>query len=461
MATNPRSRNNTDAALSAVEEALRLDFGSQAEDPERNTRRPPEPRAPETGPRADLMRRGELARRPEASRTPAPPRRGPEPVRSEPPRTEARRPEPAPMPPPREDARRPEPPRAEDDPAPQVQQARPRAAGARSRLAANDDRRGSIALAAYQRRPSRLIYPVAIALSLFWAVVVIGISLSNGVFSDGDFLSSARVLNTALFLFVPIGFLWAIASMIWRTQELRIVARSITDVAQRLSEPENIATDAVVNVSQAIRREVASVGDGIERALARASELELLVHNEVAALERSYSDNETRMRALIDDLAGQREAIVINSERVRTSIVAAQESLSKDLRIASESIAENVTHAGNRITMALSDRGEQITVALAGAGETMVAQLASRGEDLVNRLADTVSDVAESLAQTGAQVTDALLARSADINDTLETTGRAMADTIAERGREVNDTLARVGSELVLGFYNRTAEITR
>ena len=72
-----------------------------------------------------------------------------------------------------------------------------------------------------------------------------------------------------------------------------------------------------------------------------ASELELLVHNEVAALERSYSDNETRMRALIDDLAGQREAIVINSERVRTSIVSAQESLSKDLRIASESIAEN------------------------------------------------------------------------------------------------------------------------
>ena len=169
--------------------------------------------------------------------------------------------------------------------------------------------------------------------------------------------------------------------MIWRTQEMRIVARSITDVAQRLSEPENIATDAVVNVSQAIRREVAAVGDGIERALARASELELLVHNEVAALERSYSDNETRMRSLIDDLAGQREAIVINSERVRTSIVSAQESLSKDLRIASESIAENVTHAGNRITMALTERGEQITVALATSGETMVepARLARRG----------------------------------------------------------------------------------
>src|SRR6185503_2484015 len=120
-------------------------------------------------------------------------------------------------------------------------------------------------------------------------------------FGGSDLLSSARFLNVVLYLAVPIALVWAIASMMWRTQELKIVARSITDVAQRLSEPEDIATDAVVNVSQAIRREVAAVGDGIERALARASELELLVHNEVSALERSYSDNETRMRSLIDD----------------------------------------------------------------------------------------------------------------------------------------------------------------
>src|SRR5690606_26529771 len=186
-----------------------------------------------------------------------------------------------------------------------------------------------------------------------------GLSAYGSDLFAGDVLSSARLLNFGLFLGVPIAFIWAIASMTWRSQEMRIVARQITEVATRLSEPENIATDAVINVSQAIRREVASVGDGIERALARAGELELLVHNEVAALERSYSDNETRMRALIDDLAGQREANVINSERVRTSIVTAQESLSKDLRIASESIAENVTQAGNRITMALTDRGEQ------------------------------------------------------------------------------------------------------
>ena len=167
--------------------------------------------------------------------------------------------------------------------------------------------------------------------SVLWAVLVVAMGLSGDVFSGGFSLATPGTLNFVLLLFLPVGFFWAIATMVWRSQEMRIVSRQITDLASRLSEPENIATDAVVNVSQAIRREVAAVGDGIERAIARASELELLVHNEVAALERSYSDNETRMRSLIDDLAGQREAIVINSERVRTSIVSAQESLSKDL----------------------------------------------------------------------------------------------------------------------------------
>ncbi len=55
----------------------------------------------------------------------------------------------------------------------------------------------------------------------------------------------------------------------------------MTEVAIRLIEPETIATEQVVTLSQAIRREAASMGDGIERALARAGELEVIVRTEV------------------------------------------------------------------------------------------------------------------------------------------------------------------------------------
>ena len=47
---------------------------------------------------------------------------------------------------------------------------------------------------------------------------------------------------------------------------------------------------------------VAAVGDGVERALARAGELETLVRGEIATLERAYSDNEIRIRSLVDEL---------------------------------------------------------------------------------------------------------------------------------------------------------------
>ena len=50
---------------------------------------------------------------------------------------------------------------------------------------------------------------------------------------------------------------------------------------------------------------------------ARAAELETLVHSEVATLERAYGENEIRIRALVDELITQREAILANAERVR------------------------------------------------------------------------------------------------------------------------------------------------
>ena len=180
MATNPRKTPN-DAALSAVEEALRLDFGA-AEEGERDrsaSRRPPEPRAPEPRPpAADANRRPDMAqRRPEASRTPAPPRRA----------------EPPPPPRRRRSPRRPTPTRHRSNcrrrpsPRPSLNRSspslppRPRAAEqrGRGRFAANDDRRAALPTGGYPRRPSRLIYPVAMGVSVLWAVLVISMGISR------------------------------------------------------------------------------------------------------------------------------------------------------------------------------------------------------------------------------------------------------------------------------------------
>ena len=73
----------------------------------------------------------------------------------------------------------------------------------------------------------------------------------------------------------PVVFFFVLAALYRRTQEMRLVSRAMTEVALRLAEPEVVATDSVLSLSQTIRREVAAMGDGIERAVARAGELEL------------------------------------------------------------------------------------------------------------------------------------------------------------------------------------------
>src|SRR5580704_9150727 len=91
---------------------------------------------------------------------------------------------------------------------------------------------------------------------------------------------AAAMIGLGAAALLPIIFFFGIAHMAWRSQELRLITQSMAQVAMRLAEPESVARDSIVTVGQAIRREVAAMGDGVERALARAGELETLVQNE-------------------------------------------------------------------------------------------------------------------------------------------------------------------------------------
>ncbi len=163
------------------------------------------------------------------------------------------------------------------------------------RRAANDDRQsvGQI-LQALQQRPPRTPYLIALLLSVGWTIVTVAAAWTFFESDPRALLAQGGIplFGLAMVVALPIMFFMVIAYVVVRAQELRLIARSMIQVAMRLGEPDTIAGESVVSVGQAIRREVAAMGDGVERALARAAELEGLVHNEVAALERSYNDNE-------------------------------------------------------------------------------------------------------------------------------------------------------------------------
>ena len=168
---------------------------------------------------------------------------------------------------------------------------------------------------------------IAAGLSVLWAGMWGIYAWTNwaALFGEGADVPRSQLALYLLGIVGPIVFFFVTATMARRAQEMRLTARSMTEVALRLAEPEAAATEQMVTLSQAIRREVASMGDGIERALARAGELETLVRSEVSNMERSYGDNERRIRALIDELSSERESLLVNADRVRNAISGAHE----------------------------------------------------------------------------------------------------------------------------------------
>ena len=193
------------------------------------------------------------------------------------------------------------------------------------RRAANDDRAniGQI-LQTLRRRPARMPYIIASVAAFTWTAGGVATAYLFSAELDAMFaeprLGFAALVGIGCAIIVPVIFFYVIAHMFSRSQDMRLVAESMAEVAMRLAQPETSARESIVSVGQAIRREVAAMGDGVERALARAAELEALVHNEVSALERAYNDNEVRIRDLLSELSNQRETLVSQAEQVRNAI---------------------------------------------------------------------------------------------------------------------------------------------
>ena len=315
---------------------------------------------------------------------------------------------------------------------------------------ANDDRQSiGMLMQAMQVRPSRKPYGYAAMASLAWIGALIGLaSLDGGLGSMIAGWGAAQTAIAGAVMLVPTIFFFTAAVLAVRSQEMKLVARSMGEVAMRLAEPESFSTDAVLTVSQAVRREVAAVGDGIERALARAGELETLVRSEISTLERAYSDNEIRIRSLVDELIAQREAIVANAERVRRAISGSHETFAQDLDKASQRIVEAISATGDRVSGSIESRGEHITTALGRAGEQVVDDMASRGEELVQRLGGVTDEVRSGISKAGEELAAAITARADEFRASLEETSGALSGKILESAESVTRSLAETGDQV-------------
>jgi hypothetical protein len=324
-------------------------------------------------------------------------------------------------------------------------------------VAANDDMPSIGGLIfALQQRPSKSPFYIALGASAVWFVLgcLIAwavINRADEVNSFADIFATPSIVAVIATIVVPIALFWFLAILVWRAQELRLMSSAMTEVAVRLAEPDKMAEQSVASLGQTVRRQVAAMNDAISRALGRAGELEALVHNEVAALERSYTENENRIRNLINELASEREALANNSERVSEALRGIGTHVTREISAASERASQSMTQATSMLADTLASRGNKITAAVTAAGAAIDEKLAERGARITEQLVKHGAQAAEKLHQSGLEVTRAVQETSDRAAAAISARGNNLVASVmsmSERvGREIPVLLDRLGGE--------------
>jgi hypothetical protein len=347
--------------------------------------------------------------------------------------------------------------------------ARRRPAGpARTRIAANDDAPSIGGLIyALDQKPSSKPFKYAAIASAIWAVVCSGFAwaILNAEFSQGttlaEVLAKPTIFLTVAAIIVPVAILWFLALLAWRSEELRLRSSTMTEVAIRLAEPDRMAEQSVASLGQAVRRQVAFMNDAISRALGRAGELEALVHNEVSALERSYEENERKIRGLIQELSGERHALLDTSERVTetlrtlgTDVPALIDKLSgQQVKLAQiiQGAGENLTalesavgQSTNRLESALGSKTEQLQTMLEGYTSGLAVALGARTEALQDAISGYVSTLDTSLSK-----------RTESLQAVFEEYARALDTSLTNRAQALDFQLVERTKALDAAFGQR------
>lgn len=378
---------------------------------------------------------------------------------------------------------------------PRRRMARRRSAGpSRNRVAANDDGPSIGGLIfALNQKPSNAPFRFAAIASIIWAAIgtafaIVTLGSDSPILGWLDLLTRPATFFTIAAIVVPIAVLWLLALLAWRTEELRLRASTMTEVAIRLAEPDRHAEQSAASLGQAVRRQVSFMNDAISRALGRAGELEALVHNEVTILERSYEENERKIRGLISELSGERHALVNTSDRVTESlqrlgseIPALIEKLSdQQVKLAHviQGAGENLTSLETSLATsvgsletAVGGRTDQLQNVLENYTSALATALGSRAEQLQITFDDQLQQLDTSLGnrtenlqtvfEEYARALDAALANRAQALDyQLVERTRSLDEAFAERLRVFDDSIVRSTSAIDRAVVDKTEALT-
>lgn len=346
----------------------------------------------------------------------------------------------------------------EAEPSPRRAARRRPAGPSRGQVAANDDVPSIGGLIyALDQKPDGAPFRYAMIASGAWAAITAAFGWMVFSAKAGEGLGFGAILaDPATFLFlaaliVPIAVMWFLALLAWRAEELRLRSSTMTEVAIRLAEPDRMAEQSIASLGQAVRRQVSFMNDAVSRALGRAGELEALVHNEVAALERSYEENERKIRGLIQELSGERGALLGTSERVTDTL--------RSLGTEIPQLIDRLSNQQIKLATIIQSAGENLTsleTAVGASADRLETTLSQRTEDMQTVLVGYTSALADALSARTETIQNAFHEYLENLNTSLDGRTQNLQAVFEEYARALDSSLANRAQILDTQLIERT-----
>ena len=349
--------------------------------------------------------------------------------------------------------------------------ASPDAAGPRVRAANEDSPTGGALMKLIQRRPSPRILGTALVASL-------GVLGAEAAFLWGrygiDGLAALTQLETGLIAaaaVAPLTLIWMLAFVVWRGQEMRLMADALARTAIRLSDPEDFATGQIATISGAVRRELGEMRDGLDAALKQANELKELVTREVEEIDRGSGRAEFRTRTMEELLGRHRESL----EEIAKTLGSESDAISRAIREQVDAVRgltgkaeSDLKAAGDRVSEQAETLGRVSEAARAGADQTatMLDRQSSRLEVVATDALAKADELGKRYAQQRAVIADAAdrlgseQARLAAVFESHRETMREADAALARHTEEIGRAVEGLGAGIELTFENAAARAT-
>jgi hypothetical protein len=318
---------------------------------------------------------------------------------------------------------------------------------------ANDDAQveGGSSLIRKTRKP----LVIAIAASAIWLLVIaLAVNARIASLGPGQTLGFSEWSLIVHGFVGPILFIVVLTMLFTRNDEIRKLTEAVTGLAAReMPEPRPSAAP-----TEAARRDIAAMADGVERAIARASELQSIVRSEIGWIESTSMESETKLREVIHELGVQRASIAQGVAALQQELASAHDATGKELQALGEELARKVERVAEKACESIGQRAETVVSTLDRSSDRITDAISLRGNDLLERLNMASIEVGGTLTGLTSQMAAELDQRIEGFLERVERAGGALNGDIEAKGQALSRSIAEAGQGVISSLSTRTHE---